>query len=152
MPIPSHAQSASIANPDEIDGGFSSHLWCVSFGASGTTHVYTWADSMEDAFEVAVEYLDDEGQCGHFTILTEDDYAAAADELGQEWDPSSPDDAVMEHAEADLTPIGWTTLECARKAGGSAFVPSWEWTAREVRGAERERIEERSWEEIEEDE
>lgn len=137
------AESAPIANPDEVDFG-PSRAWCVSFGSVGTTHVYCWADSMEDAFEVAVEYLDDEGLCGHFTILTADDYEAAADELGTEWDPSEPDDAVLEHAEADLTPIGWTTLECERREGGSAFVPSWEWTAREVRGEERAVIAERS--------
>ena len=151
MTMPDHAESAPIANPDEVDGG-PSRTWCVSFGAYGSTHVYAWADSMEDAFEVAVEYLDDEGQCGHFTILTEDDYLAAADELDREWDPSDPDDEVIEHAEADLTPIGWTTLDCARKAGGSAFIPSWEWTAREVRGDERKCIEVRSWEESEEEE
>ena len=152
MPMPSHVERAPIANPDEIDGGFSSHLWCVSFGAYGSTHVYTWADTLEDAFEVAVEYLDDEGQCGHFTILTDDDYVAAADELGVAWDSASPDHTVMERAEADLTPIGWTTLECERQGGGSAFVPSWEWTGRQVRGPERERVEERSWDAIEEDE
>ncbi len=144
------AETAAIANPDEVDGG-PSRLWLVSFGAYGGTHVYAWADSLEDAFEVAVEHLDDEGQCGHFTILTEDDYAAAADELGVVWDPGSPDYAVMEEAEADLTPIGWTTLECERKGGGSAFVPSWEWTAREVRGAERARVEARSWDETEDE-
>jgi len=144
------AQSAPIANPDEVDGG-PSRLWRVTFGAYGSTHVYAWADSLEDAFEVAVEYLDDEGLCGHFTILTEEDYAAAAEELDREWDPASPDFEVMEHAEADLTPIGWTTLECARRGGGSAFVPSWEWTARQVRGAERQQIEGRCWDENEED-
>lgn len=152
MPLPSHTESAPIANPDEAEGGFAERLWCVSFGAYGDTHVYAWADSLEDAFEVAVEHLDDEGQCGHFTILTEDDYVEAAEELGVEWDPESPDYEVMERAEADLTPIGWTTLECARRGGGSAFVPSWEWSAREVRGAERQRVEERSFEEIEAEE
>ena len=150
MSVSSTAESAPIANPDEVDGG-PSRAWLLSFGAYGATHVYAWADSLQDAFEVAVEYLDDQGQCGLFTFLTEEDYAAAAEELGRRWDPGSPDFEVMERAEADLTSIGWTTLDCARAAGASAFVASWEWTGREVHGAERECVEDRSWEESEEE-
>lgn len=142
--LPAHVDSAAIANPEEVDLGCPT-LWLLSFGAYGETHVYAWTDSLESAFEVAVEYLDEEGQCGHFTLLSGDDYAAAADELGVRWDPEAPDDAVIQHAEADLTPIGWTTLDCERESGASAFVPSWEWTGRQVRGQERARVEERSW-------
>ena len=144
------ANTAPIANPFDFDLG-RGRLWCVTFGAYGSTHVYAWADSLEDAFEEAVEHLDDEGQCGHFTILTSDDYQEAADELGVQWDPSEPDQAVVDHAEADLTAIGWTTLDCERTGGGSAFVRSWEWSAREVTGDERRSVADRSRAAIEED-
>ena len=72
--------------------------------------------------------------------------------LGRSWDPSDPDMDVVEAVEADLTPVGWTTLECERALGRSAFIPSWEWTAREVWDDERHLIEERALGEIEEGE
>lgn len=147
--LPARAETAPVANPAESE--WLDRLWLVSFGAHAALHVYAWADSLEDAFEAAVEHLDDRGDCGVFTILTEDDYAEAAEELGLTWDGSAPDDAVMEHAEAGLTPIGWTTLDCAGTGGDPAFVASWEWTGVEVRGDERARVRQRCIDALEED-
>ena len=149
-PVPEHAETAPIANPVECE--WLDRLWLLSFGSNLSLLVYAWADSLQDAFEAAVEHLDDTGNCGVFTHLTEDDYRQAAEELGLEWDPASPDHSVMEHAEVDLEAIGWTTLDCARAGGGSAFIPSWEWTGREVHGGERECVHERSLDELEDDE
>ena len=130
-----------VANPSELDFFEDNRfvhegpLWYFSFGAYGSTHVYVWADGIESAFEIAVEWLDIHAP-GHLTDLTEGDYRAAADDLGIAWDPNwmtSPsrgDEAqwekVREAAEADLTVIGHTTL-----AHGQ-YIPSWEWTVSEV--------------------
>ena len=150
MSVPDYAHDAALANPDEVESG--EEIWCVTFGAYGSTHIYVWAPSLEKAFETAVEYLDDEKQCGHFTFLGSGDYEREARRLGRSWDPSDPDMDVVEAVEVDLTPVGWTTLECERALGRSAFIPSWEWTAREVWDDERHLIEERALGEIEEGE
>lgn len=137
-----------IANASEVDlfedNSFvrEGPLWELQFGAYGSTHVYVWADGVESAFEVAVEWLDDHAP-GLLVMVNEEDYQRAAEELGKVWDPSDPDYEIIETAEADMTMIGHTTLK-----HGNA-VASWEWYVREVeRGsAEWNEIVERSREE-----
>lgn len=150
MSIPDHAASAPLANPSESE--WLDRVWCLSFGAYGDTRVYVWADSLETAFEGAVEYLDDQGECGHFTYVGEAEYQEAAADLGREWDASAPDYDVVERAQTDLTSIGWTTLDCEREAEGKAFVPSWEWSGYAVRGEEKRVVEERAATQLEADE
>jgi len=131
------ADPIPIANPSECeffeDNSFvrEGPLWLLHFGAYGETALYVWADGCESAFEVATEWLDDNAS-GHLVSFDESDYRAAADELGLEWlsswpDYSDPDfERVAEHAEADHTMIGHTTLE------HGTHVASWEWGLREV--------------------
>lgn len=101
--------------------------FCFSFGAYGWTKVRVWADHLEDAFEIAVEWLDDNAP-GHLVDLTQDDYNEAAKELGL--DPASEDEDIQneirETAEADLTHIGHTTLNHGQ------FLTSYEWTVNEI--------------------
>jgi hypothetical protein len=115
-----------IANPDEVDF-FEDEgpLWQFQFGAYGSTNLYVWADGMDSGFEIAVEWLDDHAP-GLLTMVSEEDYQQAAEELGKVWDPSEPDDEIIEAAETDMTMIGHTTLK-----HGNA-VASWEWHAHEV--------------------
>lgn len=117
-----------IANPGDYDDGKT--LYQFQFGAYADTKVYVWADNDDDAFEIAVEWADDHAK-GIFTTLDEDDLREAAEDLGIEWDEMwsdggkrgrkefgstwSPNDdrdynKIVEHAEADLTVVGWTTL------------------------------------------
>lgn len=120
-----------IANASEVDFFEDNRfvregpLWQFQFGAYGTTNLYVWADSMDSGFEIAVEWLDDHAP-GLLVMVGEEDYQQAANELGKVWDPSDPDDEIMQTAEADMTMIGHTTL-----THGNA-VPSWEWHAHEV--------------------
>lgn len=97
------------------------------FGAYGWTKVRVWADSLDDAFEIAVEWLDDNAP-GHLIDLTQDDYNEAAKDLGL--DPASEDEDIQneirETAEADLTHIGHTTLNHGQ------FLTSYEWTVDEI--------------------
>lgn len=105
--------------------------FAFSFGAYGWTKVRVWAsaDCFEDAFEAAVEWLDDNAP-GHlvsndeFTELCEE----AAEELG--FDPETEDEEELEEirtaAEADLTLIGHTTLKHGQ------HIASYEWTADEI--------------------
>jgi hypothetical protein len=99
------------------------------FGAYGSTRVRVWAESgcFDNAFETAVEWLDDNAP-GHLVDLTQDDYTQAAGELGL--DPTSEDEDIQneirETAEADLTHIGHTTLKHGQ------FLNSWEWTVNEL--------------------
>ncbi len=128
------ASEHPIANPSAFDCDYH-HLWRFAFGAYGSTVVYVWTfrNSVEDAFETAVEWLD-ENAPGHLVNLTQDDYKQAAEELGIAW-PESGDvnslegdefERVVTHAEADLTLIGHTTLN------NGQYVLSYEWTVDEV--------------------
>lgn len=124
-----------IANPCDHD--YADNLYVMWAGAVGTTEVYVWANSFDDAFELFVDYLDDKGMCGYFVDVTMDDLKESARELGIKWDaewdePGSDayDDPeferIVEHAEMDLTSIGHTTLECGQ------YMPSWEWGGQDV--------------------
>jgi hypothetical protein len=124
-----------IANPGECeffednDHVREGPLWLLHFGAYGETALYVWSDGCESAFEVAVEWLDDNAP-GHLVKFEESDYRAAAAELGLSWEPdeqaNAETDRIIEHAEVDHTVIGHTTLE------HGTHVASWEWTLREV--------------------
>src|SRR6266516_1186530 len=94
-------------------------LYRFGFGAYGETALDVFADSPDDAFEVAVEWLDDNAP-GHLIDLDAEDSTHAPH------DASSEDEAIREHAEADLTPIGHTTLKHGQ------FVASWEWSLQEL--------------------
>ena len=120
---PNTSTNHPIANSGDVDSW--DGLWLFQFGAYGSTNVYVWADGLESAFEEAVEWLDDNAP-GLLTTVGDEDYRNAAEELGKEWDPSDPDEEVMQAAEADMTMIGHTTLQ-----NGNA-VPSWEWHVAEV--------------------
>jgi hypothetical protein len=118
----------------------------LQFGAYGCTRVRVWADHLEDAFERAVEWLDDNAP-GHLVSLElgdlkealtdvvgtgpegETHVACDATTISQFWDILGDDDdlaRVLERAEAGLTPIGHTTLN------NGQYVCSWEWTGFEV--------------------
>jgi len=107
--------------------------------AFGTTHGYVWADGEEAAFEEWVEYLDDHAP-GVLVTVGEDELREAADDLGVSWKPSWPDWGdpsfadVAEHAEADLTVIGHTTLK------HGTHIPSDEWGMDEVTGTEYDAV------------
>jgi hypothetical protein len=95
-----------------------------AFGAYGETKVDVFADSDEDALEVAAEWLDDNAP-GHLVRIGEAELAESAKELGVIWpagDDSAEQDAVMAHAETDLTCIGGHT----RMEHGE-YVRSHEW-------------------------
>lgn len=102
-----------IINPLEI--GNTDQLFLMWAGQLGTTHGYVWADSADTAFEVWVEWLD-ENAPGHIVNVDESDLRRAAADLGIRWREDWPDYddrkfmRVLESAEADLTAIGHTTL------------------------------------------
>lgn len=122
-----------IANPEDCDHGerySRMSLYQFQFGAYADTKVYVWAASFEDAEEIAIEWADDNAR-GVFVTLTEDDLKEAAEDLGIEWDEAWSDggavgrkefggtwtpfddrnyEEIVQHAEADLIVIGWTTL------------------------------------------
>lgn len=127
-----------IANPDEFEDD--KRLYLFTFGAYSWTKVYVWADHDEEAFEIAVEWIDDNAP-GHLTDVTEDDLKRSAEDLGVAWQPTWPDwdDPAFAHvvqaAEADLTQVAHTTLKHGQ------YLHSWEWTFDEVTDpAEYERV------------
>lgn len=100
--------------------------WLFSFGAYGT-QVIVWEKSLEDALEIAAEWLK-ENAPGFFV---EPDYKEAAEELGlSTGTESQPDlferlreeheDEIRDKAEEDLT---YTE---------SGWIPSWEWHVTEI--------------------
>lgn len=125
------ADETPVPNANEPSEG--ERLYRFWFGAYGETALDVFADSPDDGFEVAVEWLDDNAP-GHLIALDAEAYAEAARELTEETkvihDPESEDEdvqhAIRERAEADLTPIGHTTLKHGQ------FVASWEWTFQEL--------------------
>lgn len=126
------SESYPIANPGEYSGpksGRATGLFLMWFGAYGDTKILVWADSFEDAFEEAVDYLDDPSTCGIFTFLTEADFKQAREELIDEGNADPSDDDVFEHVTVDMTIIGHTTIRCGE---GMAVIPSWEWGGDDV--------------------
>lgn len=105
-----------IANACEQSGQDELQLFVFEAGAYGSTFVYVWAKGADQGFEQFVEWLDDHAP-GQLVDVDEDALREAADDLGLAWDPAWPDyddDAfveVVEAAEADLTPIGHTSLK-----------------------------------------
>ncbi len=144
--VAASSSDTPIANPGDLE----SHktLFIFSFGAYLDDHVHVWADHFEDAFEIAVEWVDDNSP-GHLFDLTIEDYKEAAEELGIEWDPEWPDyedrnfEKVAQAAEVDLTQIGHTTLKHGQ------FLRSWEWSGGEV--TDQEELEDTAVESYEED-
>lgn len=97
------------------------------FGAYGETKLDVFADHLEDALEIAFEWLDDNAP-GHLVQLGKAEWKEAAEELGL--DPESDDDEIQdrirEHAETDLTVCGHTQLK-----NGHAIL-SFEWGVNEL--------------------
>ena len=98
-------------------------LW---FGQCAPTYLMIWANDIESAFEIAVEWLDDNAP-GHLTSFTLEDYQLTAKELKLEWRATWPDYDdmnfvnVVDTTEADHTTIGHTTLK------HGTHVASYEW-------------------------
>lgn len=102
-------------------------LWFMSFGAYGDTHLYVWADSVEDALEEAFEWLDDNAP-GILSKIERDEYETAARELNLKIDTEDEgeQERIREHAEIDMTMCSHTTLK-----NGNAISSS-EWFIIEV--------------------
>lgn len=99
----------------------------------GSAEVYVWAGSFDKAFEELVEWADEHAP-GFLVSLDEDDLKQAATELGL---PMPSMDAfvgciedtamrILEHAEADLTDIGHTSLK------NGQYVRSDDWGGDEI--------------------
>lgn len=103
-----------IANPDDAE--WNDRLFQLQFGAHGTK-VYVWAGSLDDAWEEAVEFLDDQKLAGFFQIME---------------DPDEP----------DMTMVGHATLTNIEEilGGGPLGIPSHEWHGHEVYGEERDEV------------
>jgi hypothetical protein len=130
-----------IVNESDADRG---NLYLMWFDAHAPLRLLVWADSFDDAFEYAVDYLDDQGKCGYFTFFDESDYKATAEDLGIEWPKqhgmfglSERDmEKVRDATEVDHTIIGHTTLKCQKGQYSSAFVASDDWGGDDVHGDE----------------
>lgn len=109
-------------NPSERSAYMRNSCFTFRFGAYGDTTVSVWAqaDHLEDALELAAEWLAEHAP----GLFTEPDYKAAAEDLGVDfasWSSGDLDDCndygrVTDAAEADLT---YTE---------SGYLNSWEWT------------------------
>lgn len=103
----------------------------LQFGAYGSTVVDVFAYGYEEAFEIAVEWLDDHAP-GHLVTVAEAELKSAKAELGLTWEVLDLPECeasmarVVELAERGLTLIGHTTLKHGQ------YVLSHEWTIDEV--------------------
>lgn len=115
--------------------GYTGIPWfLMHLGAYGEVKVWVQANHLEEALEAACDWLADNAP-GIFTILTEDDYRAAAEEAGIPWPEGerfywidSDHEAmgrIAEHAERDLYVVGHTTYPQFK---GTPAIPSWEWS------------------------
>lgn len=113
---------------NEPDDGTSAFEF--QFGAYGETKVRVYADHLEDALEVAVEWLDDNAP-GHLVKVGSEEIAESAKELGivLEVDDyeSEAFQKALAHAEMDLTHAGGHTT---MKHG--EYLRSWEWHVNEI--------------------
>ncbi len=129
-----------IANCSEFEGGGlfkqALTLWKVCVGTGGC--VYVWGTSdLGTVEEIAIDFADDKKWCGWFTFLEESDFRDAAKSLNLPWKSDWPDwsdtvfERVAQEAEADLSTIGHTTLDCQPKGAWGAYT-NWEWNFLEV--------------------
>ncbi len=131
-PGPTYSQGAApIANACDYD--WTDELYYFSLGAYGSTHVYVWANSADDAMEEMVEWVDDNAP-GLLSTIGEAELRESAEELGIEYDPEDVDYQIIEHAEQDMYVVGHTTLK-----HGNAM-PSWEIHFNEVTGKKKEAV------------
>lgn len=137
-------QKINCANPQDRDLGTLFRVWFgEGYGAPTCCYVWTSGDAPDDAFEQAVDWLDDEGIVGYFVSLDEGNMKDAAESEGLMWpgladfDPCGDDDhaRILSAAETDLTIIGHTTLSSATVdiiGGGPHYVPSEQWGLDEI--------------------
>lgn len=130
----SHTLQHPIINAAEhVFGG---RLYLMWAGAHGGTRGYVWADSDESAFEVWVEYLDDEkpGLLVSYEEFRELLNAAAQEAGFSDFDavPEDKRDAITEAAEVDLAVIGHTSMK------HGMHIASYEWGFDEVPEGEAE--------------
>ena len=114
-----------VVNPDDVS--YDETVWDMQAGAYADVRVLVFAQHLEDALEVFVEWLDD-NKPGCLTTI---DYDAAAKELGFDVDHLSDqeEEKIYEHAEVDMYVVGHTTLK-----HGNA-IPSYEWWGKEASSA-----------------
>jgi len=140
VPAPEHP----VVNPLELPGGLEARsrgksLFRMWAGAYRDVIGYVWADSFDSAFEIWVEYLDD-NEPHVLTTLDESDLRRAAEDEGIAWRSTWPDwedprfERVVQAAEADLTVIGHTTLThgthiVSHEWGGEEVTDPGEWDA-----------------------
>lgn len=126
-----------IVNSSEISN--TQRLWLMWAGAYAEIQGYVWAESEDDAFERWVEWLDEHAPGvlvpdSEFSDLLDN----AARNLGYDNWPQLRDsdsrlsDVALEDAEADLTPIGHTTMKSGH------YICSWEWGLDEVESGSEE--------------
>ena len=141
-----------IANPGDHD--WTRGLFKMWADQHSPVHVYVWSKSFDSAFEHMVDYFDEQGMCGMFTYVDDDDLRAAAKDLGIGWSEDGWDDLserdqdrVLTAAEADMTMIGHTTLRgCEHEHKGMPGIISDDWGGGEVdpKSAEYKRVKEAS--------
>jgi len=132
-----------VVNTSDADRG---GLFLMHFGAYGDTKLLVWADHFEDAFEYAVDHLDDPKTCGIFSVISDADMKAAAKDEGIEWPAGGWDELseakqnkVYDAATVDMTIIGHTTIRCVKEPG-IVCIPSWEWGGTEIHGEAKQRM------------
>lgn len=104
----SYVTSYYLVNPSDKNQTFSTSLYDIWFAPSvSARHFLVWADSFEDALEMAAEAALDMGFKGFFVDDKQmaEYYAEAREELG----PDADEDEVAQQAETDLTytESGW---------------------------------------------
>ncbi len=105
-------QEVAIANAgvalDQADNRYrrTSGLWLFQFGAYGTLYVAVWERFLEAALEQAAEWLA-ENATGH--LIDHSEMRRLVKEAREELGSNASEEAVWEHAEADLTytEAGW---------------------------------------------
>lgn len=135
----------TIINPSDADGD---DLFLMWFDQHAPLCLLVWAGSFEDAFEIAVDYLDEQDKPGYFTFITEDDYREAAEDLGIDWPANERIDSLSEReiskieqkAEADITIIGHTRLGVMPDDAWQAGVMSDDWGGSEVTGDDKKMV------------
>lgn len=138
-----------IANQSDYD--LFDNAFLFSFGAYLDTHVWVFANTFDEAFEEAIEWVDNNCPAA-LTSFTMDDYKETAKELELTWQEYWPDFddenwcKVVEETEVDHTIIGHTTLK------NGTHIASWEWNGSDAGEEEyKELLERAEKEEIEGD-
>lgn len=119
----------NIVNPTDRD--YARHTWILNFGCVGTTFLMIWANGIEDAIEIAADWLATNAP-GHIMAEWSDEHKDLIREVCEERGIAFPEgfEALCKDARDGVSEDAWQICEEAEAdltRTESGFLTSYEW-------------------------